>query len=491
MLNIQRNIFIENIIKETQILTNKSISKIPYKDNISITKNDEVSLIFFDIDRVKNLNFLKKDLIAQNDYSKSTILILISKNKFKLNRFEKNLDKLDLNKIVIVNIFKIGILKPIDIKREKIFYSYLTIETQTIIAKIIKNILSLIYNQDVRLLLLDLDDTCWNGVIGEDGVNKIFLDEYQKKSLKYINQLVIKTGLLVSFHSKNNEKIAIKGINKKLSKYKSLVSKSFKYINWDPKISSVKKITRLVNFSKKNIVFLDDNISEIKQINKFLLDQNCFWLKKSYFFYLYIKSLYISNSNKIVNKNRFIDIKSNIKRDESKSNSGLINYIKTSNLKVEFTFKNINFKRCEEMSNKTNQFNSNYKRYNLKKLKELFKSNNNSIVTFSVSDKYSNSGIISLMVIQHKKLFHIINEFTISCRALGRGLETFFIKKVIEKFSIKSLQINYIKTDRNMPFINTVEKICLKRDKNNYQISIQKVKNNISKYEKFIKTKYN
>ena len=42
-----------------------------------------------------------------------------------------------------------------------------------------------------------------------------------------------------------------------------------------------------------------------------------------------------------------------------------------------------------------------------------------------------------------------------------------------------------------MPFINTVEKICLKRDKNNYQISIQKVKNNISKYEKFIKTKYN
>ena len=93
---------------------------------------------------------------------------MISKNKFKLNRFEKILDKLNLNKIVIVNIFKIGILEPIDIKREKIFYSYLTIETQTIIAKIIKNILSLIYNQDVRLLLLDLDDTCWNGVIGEE-----------------------------------------------------------------------------------------------------------------------------------------------------------------------------------------------------------------------------------------------------------------------------------------------------------------------------------
>ena len=87
MLNIQRNIFIENIIKETQILTNKSISKIPYKDNISVTKNDEVSLIFFDIDRVKNLNFLKKDLIAQNNYSKSTIYRLLAVYSFWRNYF--------------------------------------------------------------------------------------------------------------------------------------------------------------------------------------------------------------------------------------------------------------------------------------------------------------------------------------------------------------------------------------------------------------------
>ena len=64
------------------------------------------------------------------------------------------------------------------------------------------------------MISLDLDNTCWSGVIGEDGVNKIFLDNYQKKSLFYINRLVSKTGMLISFHSKNDSKLGIKGIKK-------------------------------------------------------------------------------------------------------------------------------------------------------------------------------------------------------------------------------------------------------------------------------------
>ena len=78
----------------------------------------------------------------------------------------------------------------------------MTIEAQITIANLIKNITSLISNKDIRLLSLDLDGTCWNGVMGEDGINKIFLDSNQKKSLNKINRLVNKTGLLISFHSK-------------------------------------------------------------------------------------------------------------------------------------------------------------------------------------------------------------------------------------------------------------------------------------------------
>ena len=78
-----------------------------------------------------------------------------------------------------------------------------------------------------------------------------------------------------------------------------------------------------------------------------------------------------------------------------------------------------------------------------------------------------------------------------SCRALGRGLEYFFLNKLIKKFSIKELNINYIKTDRNEPFIKFAEKISYKRDKRSYWFNIKKIKNIVKNYEKFIKTKIN
>ena len=63
MINIQRNFFIENILSEAKINDKFDISKIPYKDNIVNFTNDKTSLILLDIDRIKNINYLKKDVI--------------------------------------------------------------------------------------------------------------------------------------------------------------------------------------------------------------------------------------------------------------------------------------------------------------------------------------------------------------------------------------------------------------------------------------------
>ena len=490
MFNIHRNFFADNILKDLKIISKSRINKIPYKDNITLFNNNNTSLYFVDIDRITDLKDLKNDiyLINKNSFS---IFILTSKNKNKLENFEELLIKKNINNISIINIFKIGIKKPIDIEREKILFTYLSLETQLSLSIIISKIISLKNNRDIRLLLLDLDDTCWSGIIGEDGISKIYLDYNQRNALKLIENLIVKTGLLISFHSKNNNNLAIKGISKKLVNYKNLIKKSFKFINWDPKIKSIKNITNIVNFSKNNIAFFDDNVAEIKQVNQFLKKKNCFWLKNSYLFFTYIKALYISNIDKTINKKRFKDIKSNIVREDVKNNKGLINYIKSSKLKVTFTLKNLDFSRCSEMSNKTNQFNANYCRYKIKEIKSLNKNKNYKIISFSASDKYSDSGAISLMVLEYKSTHFIIKEFVISCRALGRGLESFFLNLVIKKFSIQKLIINYIKTDRNMPFIKYLENIKISRNKKFYSINLVKVKKNIINYENYIKTEIN
>ena len=119
MFNIHRNFFADNILKDLKIISKSRINKIPYKDNITLFNNNNTSLYFVDIDRITDLKDLRNDiyLINKNSFS---IFILTSKNKNKLENFEELLIKKNINNISIINIFKIGIKKPIDIKREKI-----------------------------------------------------------------------------------------------------------------------------------------------------------------------------------------------------------------------------------------------------------------------------------------------------------------------------------------------------------------------------------
>ena len=491
MINIQRNFFIETILLETKLFKRSLLTDLPYKDYINISNKDDLNLIFIDLDRFDNLKKIYKDIETLKRKKKKTIFIPVSKKIKKINKFINHIDKGELSNFITINLNELKISKLIDTSREKIYKSYLSLEAQITLSKVIENIINLLLNKDVRLLSLDLDNTCWTGVIGEDGMNKIYLDRYQKKSLSYINRLILKTGLIVSFHSKNENKIGNRGIKNKLSKYGSLVNKSFKYISWSSKLNSIKEITNLVNFSKKNIIYFDDNISEIKQLNKFLVKENCLWVKSSYIFFLYSKSLFVSNINKENNTTRFKDIKSNIQRIETADTSGILNYIKTSNVKVNCSIKKIDQKRFVEMSNKINQFNANYLRLNSVNLKKYKKDKNFNLITFSVSDKYSDSGIIAAMILEKKNSFFQIKEFLISCRALGRNLEYIFISQIIKNFYIKDLRICYLKTDRNIPFIKFAEKIKLEKNTKNYLININLINKFVSKYEKFIKIKIN
>ena len=206
MINIQRNFFIETILLETKLFKQKDITDLPYKDYINISNNDDLNLIFIDIDRLANLKKICKDIESLKRKKRKTIFIPVSKKVKKIDKFINYIEKGEFNNLITINLNELKIGKLIDTSREKIYKSYLSLEAQITLSKLIENIINLLCNKDVRLLSLDLDNTCWTGVIGEDGINKIYLDRYQKKSLNYINRLIIKTGLIVSFHSKNEKK---------------------------------------------------------------------------------------------------------------------------------------------------------------------------------------------------------------------------------------------------------------------------------------------
>ena len=82
MINIQRNFFVENILLEAKINEGQDISQIPYKDSIS-NLNNNLSLIFIDVDRLKNSNSLKRDIKSLKKSKNFIIFIPVSKEKKK------------------------------------------------------------------------------------------------------------------------------------------------------------------------------------------------------------------------------------------------------------------------------------------------------------------------------------------------------------------------------------------------------------------------
>ena len=80
-------------------------------------------------------------------------------------------------------------------------------------------------------------------------------------------------------------------------------------------------------------------------------------------------------------------------------------------LKLILKLKKLILKRFSEMSNKTNQFNSNYQRLSIDKLKFHYKDKNSELISFSVSDKYSDSGIIASLIVNKSKGINLLLNF--------------------------------------------------------------------------------
>ena len=125
-------------------------------------------------------------------------------------------------------------------------------------------ILPSLFNQKIKSIIFDLDDTLYTGTIGEDGIKSIYQDKNQKKAEKIYSSLK-KKGTLLSICSKNNKNDVVEVFEKK-----KLIKKLFFPIiaNWKTKSSNIKEIQKKLKVSFHNILFVDNNISEVIEVKK-------------------------------------------------------------------------------------------------------------------------------------------------------------------------------------------------------------------------------
>ena len=282
----------------------------------------------------------------------------------------------------------------------------------------------------VKCIVLDCDGVLWEGVIGEDGLEGIKINPVNKLLQRMVKQLK-EMGVLLAINSKNN----IEDVEEVLATHPDMLLKKSDFViikaNWQDKALNMYEISKRLSISLDAIVFIDDSPQERELVKTAYPEVITLgWQSNPLLWSKFFKDFYIGR-NKITeeDKRKTELYQAKEKRDNFRSQ---FNDIKDFYRKLDMRIiirsdkeKNAPYiDRIAQLSQKTNQFNLTGKRYTVDYVKSILANELYRVFTLELSDIFGNAGLVGLMVV------HMVNqgeweieEFCISCRAIGYDLE--------------------------------------------------------------------
>ena len=449
--------------------------------------------------KVVQLNFAEIDDKALGNYSikvEQTFIYQIRKLDFLLNEAMK--DETNVFPVDLLSIqMKIG---NNSFYNSVLYYSSkipVSLDCLPYISKQVVDVIKSLIGKIKKCLIMDLDNTLWGGIIGDDGINNIEIGELGKGRVftnlqKWIKQLK-ECGIILAVCSKNNEEIAKEPFEKHPDMVLRLSDISIFVANWDDKATNIKMIQESLNIGMDSIVFIDDNPFErnlVKQIIPEIEVPDLPDDPSNYLSYLQDCNYFETSSFTGAKSDRTAQYQAQFERKKLEKNFESIDeYLKSLEMKCETRkFEESLYPRIAQLSQRSNQFNLRTVRYTEEDINRIANDKNYITLTCSLKDKFGDYGLVSVVIIKKTgENVGFIDTWLMSCRALKRGLEEFTVNKVIElckKEKLTILDAEYIPTIKN----SMVSKIYLdfgfcEKSQNSYSIKLAdyKVKNNYIK----------
>lgn len=309
-----------------------------------------------------------------------------------------------------------------------------------------------------KCLVLDLDNTLWGGILGEDGIEGIKLGgEYPGKAFHCFQEALLelyKTGVILTICSKNNESDVLDAWEK--NPFMVLKKEHFSAwrINWADKATNIRELAEELNIGLDSIVFVDDSPAERELIRQALpmVEVPEFPLQPydlPVFFQALVERYFRVYSVTDEDRNKTEQYKANARRARfQRSFVDYDAYLESLDIKITIEEANqFNIPRIAQMTQKTNQFNLTTRRYSdvdvVERLRKGWK-----IWCLSVADRFGDNGITGTMMVNGD----CIDSFLLSCRILGKDIEIAFLKSVLrllKESGKKSVWAIYIPSAKN------------------------------------------
>lgn len=334
-----------------------------------------------------------------------------------------------------------------------------------VLAQEIKNLTNALQGKTKKVLILDLDNTLWGGVLGEEGwqniqlshegTGRIYLD--LQKNIKALKE----TGILLAICSKNNEADVKEAFEKNTNQQLQWDDFIAHKINWNNKTDNIIEIAESLSLGLDSFVFIDDNPVERELVKQTLPEvivpsfpQDIAQLNQWFVndvVYPYFAKLKLTNED----IEKTTQYKRNIDREEIRNQLNFDDYIQHLNIKLKITEVSTDtIARASQLTQKTNQFNLTGKRYTDTEIESLLQKPDYKLYLCDYEDKFGKEGITGLCIILLEKDKATVDTFLLSCRVLGRKIEFDFLNHIIndlKKYSIKTIEGIYNQTTRNTP----------------------------------------
>ena len=328
-------------------------------------------------------------------------------------------------------------------------YKYsLCLDAVPSLAKSVADIIKSIYGKNKKVLVCDLDNTLWGGVVGDDGVEgiqvgpEVPVGQIYSEFQQYVKELK-SIGVLLAVNSKNDEENAIAGLNHPDGPLKPGDFVSVK-ANWDNKDRNMQAIAAELNLGVDSFVFIDDNPTEREIVRQADFGMAIPAMDR------------VENYLKAVDRNGYFEVtslsaddlsrvemyKANAKRVQLQENAGSYeDFLKSLNMQATIrAFEPIYIQRIAQLTNKSNQFNLTTLRCSESDINRMQASDDYLCLYGKLADKFGDNGVVSVVAGQiEDKTLHM-RLWLMSCRVLKRGMEDAMLDTLVSDARAKNLE---------------------------------------------------
>ena len=313
-----------------------------------------------------------------------------------------------------------------------------------------------------KVLVLDLDNTCWGGVIGEDGMVGIKLGgEYPGAAFVALQRVALDLyarGVVLAVCSKNNHADAMEVIETHPEMLLRPSHFGALRINWTDKAENLRDIAAELNLGLDSLVFVDDNPVERERVRQALPQVRVLEMPTDPMDYAaalracpWFEQLSLSDEDR--ERGRYYT-EERARRQVMDEAGGLDGFLRSLEIEAKIApVDALSLARAAQLTQKTNQFNLTTRRYREEDVAVMMTSDTWIARTLKASDRLGDSGIVCVGLVELNGTAARIDTLLMSCRVIGRGMETAFLADLIaaaRDAGVRTLEGSYLPTAKNV-----------------------------------------